>query len=123
MSDANVDPKIQAVVNDAVATEQLAVAVAKAIKTQGVLGVAAMAPRIASTIEKDIADVQAALPVIKAGYTTTEFWLSLAGLVFVTIWPLVTKSPMPLDVTVVVGAIISVYTAIRGLVKVKTIPS
>jgi len=65
---------------------------------------------------QDYADVKAALPTIKAGYKTTEFWVTVVGVGIDSYFTATGKVP-PIDGIAVAGAIIAVYTVVRGLIK------
>lgn len=117
-----VDPKVQAVLTDAVATEKLAVAIVQAFKTQGMAGAAAQLPVAVGVVEKDIADETAAIPVVKAGLKTSEFWISALSAGAITVLGAYTKLPPATLITIssALGAIAAVYTVVRGMVKSST---
>jgi len=89
-------------------------------KAGGLPGVAALAPKIIPDVQQAIADVEAAVPAIKAGYKTTEFWLIVAFGVANAVVPLITGKPLPFDVNGSLAAVLSVYTIIRALIKKPT---
>lgn len=67
----------------------------------------------------DFLAVTAALPVIKSGWRTTEFWLVAIfafGNIAFTAWK---GTALPLEVNIAVGAVIAAYTAMRSIAKVK----
>ena len=106
----------QPLIDDAIQAEKEVQALIAAYKAGGAAGVAALLPGIAPQVEKTYADVKAALPTIKAGYKTSEFWIVvLVGLGF-SILTAMGKVP-PMDGTAVVGALTAVYTVVRGLMK------
>jgi hypothetical protein len=74
-------------------------------------------PKLISAGEKDWADVSAALPAIKAGYKTTEFWLVVAVGAGNFVYLKATGHPLPIDTNAVLGAVVAVYTAARALIK------
>lgn len=112
-----IDPKIGAVVNDAFDAVAIGKAVADAIKAGGLQNAAPLIPKVVGAVQKDVADVTAALPMIKAGYKTSEFWIVVGALVLVGVVPLVTGKPAPMDSVTVIGAISAVYAVVRGLTK------
>jgi hypothetical protein len=114
---STIDPAIGAVVQDGFDAAALGKAVVDAIKAQGVQGAVALAPRIVTAVEKDVADVTAALPTIKAGYKTSEFWVVVGALVLVGVVPYITGKPAPFDATTVIGALAAVYSVVRGFTK------
>lgn len=113
-----VDPTVSKAVSDAVSTEQLVVAIVKAMKAQGVAGAAAQIPAVISQVETDVADFTAAVPAVKAGMKTTEFWVGLACCGALTFIPTVTKAPVALPVASAIGALGAVYIGFRSVLKI-----
>ena len=96
------------------------VVVAKALaayKSGGLKALAEVLPDIVQEAKEDISAVTAAVPEIKAGYKTTEFWLIVGVLVLNAAYIGFTNRALPLDVNVVLGIVTSVYTVIRGALK------
>ena len=77
--------------------------------------------RIALEAREDFAAFRTALPTIKSGWKTSEFWLiilfSLGNVVFLA-WK---GTPIPTEVNVALGAVVAAYTVMRGFAK-KTPP-
>ena len=77
-------------------------------------------PEIVAETKDDITVVKNALPVIKDGWKTSEFWLIfLFGLANVA-YPVFTGKALPFDTNAITLAAIAVYTAVRGLIKKQT---
>lgn len=117
MPDPTIDPKVGAVVQDALDDATLAKALVAAFKSGGLKAALPMAPSVVTTVQRDVADVAAALPAIKAGYKTTEFWITVGGIVLVGAVPMFTGKPLPFDSVTVIGALSAVYAIVRGLTK------
>jgi len=113
------DPKVAAVVNDAISDVSIAKALIAAIKANGVAGAVAQAPAVIAAVEQDIADVTAAIPVIKAGYQTTEFWFGLLACALIASLAKFTSLPASSMVAVssAIAALAAVYTVVRGMAK------
>jgi len=107
---------IQPVVTDVVQAEKEITALIAAYKSNGASGVAALLPALAPEIKKDWADIQAALPTIKAGYKTSEFWIVTVVCSVVAIMGAMGKVPS-VDAATIIGALSGVYTMVRGLLK------
>ncbi len=103
----------QDVVDDVLLTKQL-LAAFKAGGSKAALG---LAPMAVAALEKDYQDVKAALPEIKAGYKTTEFWLVIAAILGNGLYLALAGKALPIDLNVVLGGIIAVYTTARALIK------
>lgn len=78
------------------------------------------AAEIVKEAKDDFIVIKAAIPVVKAGYKTTEFWL-IVGDVVANVVASVSGHPIPFDVNAIIGGIIAVYTLIRGLAKKPTV--
>jgi hypothetical protein len=104
--------------NDLQADIQLAMQVVKAMKAQGaVAGITANAAPIIAAVQQDIKDVEAALPAVKAGYKTTEFWMIAAFLGGNAVYVALTGKTLPIDFDAVTGTLIAIYTAFRNQAK------
>lgn len=115
---ATLDPKVQAVAQDALDAANLGKAVVNDAKSMSAMqAIFAHLPAIIAAGQKDIADVTAALPVIKAGWRTTEFWLAAGMFLGNSIYLMVTGHALPVDLNVVLGAVAIIYTAARSFVK------
>lgn len=76
----------------------------------------ALLPQITKEVQEDLAALNAALPEIKAGYKSTEFWLTVAAITAVVVSA---NLGHPLDITSasLIGALTSVYAVVRGIIK------
>ncbi len=115
-----IDPKVQAVAQDALDAVAIGKQVIAAYKSGGAAGAAALLPKVVAAAEKDFTDAQAAMPLIKAGYKTTEFWLPVAATLIGGAYFAVTGKDIPVNLGVCVGALLSIYTVARTLLKAKT---
>lgn len=82
-------------------------------------GTAALAkdiPQVMAEGQKVFADVKAALPTIKAGYKTTEFWL-VAGAGLVIVGADLAGHPLSVTTDSLLGALTGVYAVVRGFTK------
>jgi hypothetical protein len=75
---------------------------------------------VVTEIEKDWTDISAAIPSIKSGYKTTEFWLIVGLGLGNGIYAAIAGKALPFDLNAVLGAVIVVYTAARALTKTST---
>jgi hypothetical protein len=107
---------IKPLADDAVQAEKEITALIAAYKSNGASGVAALLPALAPEIKKDWADIQAALPTIKAGYKTTEFWIVCAVCGVIAVMGVMGKVPA-VDATQLIAALSGVYAVVRGLMK------
>jgi hypothetical protein len=104
--------------NDLQVDVALVAQVVKAMKAQGaVAGITANAAPIIATSQQNVKDVEAALPVIKSGYKTTEFWLIAAFLCGNAIYVAVTGKTLPIDIDALTATVIAVYTGCRHQAK------
>ena len=72
--------------------------------------------------QEDFAAVTGALPVIKAGWKTTEFWLIMLVILGNGIYTAATGGKvLPFDLNATVAGLIGIYAVVRALVK-KTPP-
>jgi hypothetical protein len=88
-----------------------------AYRAKGTQGLIASMPGIVTAVEKDIADVRAALPEIKAGYKTTEFWLCASLPLLNGLYLAITGKTLPFDLNAILAAVAALYTVVRGLMK------
>ena len=98
----------------------VAVAAVKAYKAEGVGAIAKQAPQIVAEVEKDYEDAAKAVPAIKAGVKTTEFWLIAGFLVGNAAYVGLTGKTLPVDVDAVLGTVLSIYAALRHVAKSNT---
>lgn len=89
----------------------------QAYKTDGAKGLAAVMPEVAAELREDVAAVQAALPEIKAGYKTTEFWLVVGVGAAATAYTAFSGKDLPVATTALVGSLSAVYVVIRSFIK------
>jgi hypothetical protein len=101
---------VKTVAQDLVDDAALVHAIVAAVKKSGAPGLAPLAPGL-------IADVKAALPAVKAGYKTTEFWLTGGVVLGNGLYTLFTGHVLPIDLNVVLGGLVAIYTTARALVK------
>lgn len=122
MSDAasTVDPSVKTVAQDAVDLAVLGKKVLVAYRTGGASAASALLGDVVSAIEKDYSDVKAALPSIKAGYKTTEFWLVVGVAVGNGLYTTITGKTLPIDLNIVLSGLVAVYAAARSLTKSST---
>ena len=100
--------------------QELATVITAAIaayKTKGTTGLTDLAPRIVDDVKKDYQDVAAAMPVIKAGYKTTEFWLIAALLAGNGVYAGITGKVLPIDVNATIASLLGIYTVCRQILK------
>jgi hypothetical protein len=90
------------------------------IKAKDWSGLASLGTQNAAVLEAQYKDVKAALPDIKTGYQTTEFWLVVGVVALNAGYTAVTGKALPVDSNVVLGGVVAIYTAVRGLVKSKS---
>jgi hypothetical protein len=76
-------------------------------------------PKLIEEIRDDLPVVKEAVPAFKAGYKSTEFWLALLLVGGNTALFTLTGKALPIDVNLVLAAVVSVYTAVRGFIKAK----
>ncbi len=93
---------------------------AAALKQNGLKGLAPLLPRLAAEAREDFAAVKPALALAKDGYKTTEFWLTTGVLLSNAVYLALAGKPLPLDVNATVGALVAVYTLVRGALKKDT---
>jgi hypothetical protein len=74
-------------------------------------------PEAIPLLQAEFADVRAALPQIKAGYKTTEFWLTAAVVLGNGAYTTATGKTLPFDLNVTVAALVGVYALVRTIVK------
>ena len=111
------DPNLARLVSDAGITAADVKAGIAAYKTGGFPAVAELAPELVPHVRSIVADVQAAIPAIKTGYKTTEFWLIVAFGLANALVPVITGKPIPFNVDGSLAAILSVYSIGRALIK------
>ena len=99
----------------------LARRVATLIKSGGLSAAAAELPAATALVARNIGDVRTALPAIKAGWRTSEFWLAV-GAAAAIVATSVLGHPLPFDVDAVLAAIAAIYTAARSFVKASQPP-
>lgn len=122
-SPAPTQEQVQAVISpltaDALQIEKEIAAIVAAYKASGAAGAAALLPTLAPELQTAYADVKVALPVIKAGYKTTEFWIVAGVTGAVAILAVSGKVPA-IDAASLITALSGVYAVVRGLLKKST---
>lgn len=112
-----IDPSVSKLVNDAgIAAGDIKAGIS-AYKTGGLPAVAALSPTLVPHIRDTVADVQAAVPSIKAGYKTTEFWLIVAFGLANALVPTLTGKALPFSVDGSLAAVLSIYAIGRAVLK------
>jgi hypothetical protein len=114
------NPNTQTLIADLADDVTLGKQLVAAYKTGGKSAVLALLPNIASEAEKEFADVEAALPEIKAGYKTTEFWLMVALFAGNAVYLKLSGHALPLDVNATLATLTGIYTVVRGVMKSQT---
>lgn len=105
---------LQPIVDDISLTEQMGKRVLAAYSSGGKTAVAALFPEAAAVIQKDISDAAATLPVIKAGWKTSEFWLTASTLLGVGIFAYTSKSPVDGDTLAgICASVTAIYAGLR----------
>lgn len=92
--------------------EQTAKTILQVYNTHGAQGIAALLP----VLSQDAKDVEAALPIIKAGYKTTEFWLVIAGMLVTAVVGVEGKDTAFQSIEALV-ALAGSYAVSRGVAK------
>lgn len=105
-------PEIQALEQDALDTASEIMAVYKAYKSGGLKGVIGESGNIRTAVTKDIVDTKAALPVIKDGLKTSEFWLSSAACAALLLMTY-KGFTIPPAISATIGGVVSLYAMFR----------
>jgi hypothetical protein len=92
-------------------------------KAGGFKAVAQDVPAIVIEARKDYAALSDALPVVKAGYKTTEFWLVVLVMLGNGIYFGVTGKTLPFDLNATLASMVGIYTVVRGLMKKPAAPA
>lgn len=111
-----IDPSVKPLAGDVVADAALVIKAVKAYKAGGKTALLDLMPEATALIHQEIADVQAALPAIKAGYKTSEFWLS-TGVALAIGGLELAGHPLPISADAALTAVALVYTTVRGFAK------
>jgi hypothetical protein len=106
----------QPLLDDAVQTEKEVASLVAAYRAHGVAGVAALVPALAQTAGKDYEDVATAVPAIKSGWRTSEFWV-IIGIGLVDLYFGVTGKETPTTVTEILTVLGAAYGVSRGITK------
>ena len=78
---------------------------------------------VVAEAQKNYTAVLTALPAVKAGYKTTEFWMVAGVLLGNAIYTGATSKVLPLDLNATLTALVAIYTVVRGLVKKSPAPA
>lgn len=92
-------------------------------KAGGVAALVADAPQAIAIATKDIADIRLAVPEIKSGMKSTEFWAPVGAILIGGAYFMVTKKDIPVDLTSAITALLGIYVAARTMLKAKQITS
>jgi len=114
-----VQAAISPLITDALQVEKEIAAIVAAYKAAGASGAAALLPALAPELTQSYTDVKAALPVLKAGYKTTEFWIVTGVTGGLAIAAAFGKVPA-IDAASLITALSGVYAVVRGLLKKST---
>lgn len=90
-------------------------------KSGGLPALAPLVPEAAAAIKTDIAAVQAAIPEIKAGAKSSEFWAAVGASVLGFGYFAVTGKDVPVNLSAVTGGLVAVYIAARTMLKAKAV--
>ncbi len=115
-------PEMQKLGADVGLTVDEAKEVIAAYKAGGLKAVAGLSGKITSVLKQDYDDVVAALPQIKSGYKTTEFWLGVVAICVPLVAALL-GHPLPAETVLPVAAVASIYMFVRALAKKPTPPA
>lgn len=91
----------------------------KAYKKDGAKGLIKELPGVLEELKDDKEIVAALVPIAKAGYKTTEFWLVVGVLVLNGLYPLFTGKALPIDANVAMSSLVAVYSVARSFIKGK----
>ena len=119
----SLDPKVLAVAQDALHGVNLGKQTVAAVKQSGMAGLAQQAPALIAELAKDFDDVKAALPAIKDGFKTSEFWLALGVILGNGVYLAVTGKEVPFDLNIVATALVGIYTIARAIIKRQPLPA
>lgn len=119
-SSSAASPEVQTLAQDIVSAAALGKVLVADYKLNGTKGLLAHLPDVVAAVEKDFQDARAALPAIKAGYKTTEFWLVVAVVIGNGIYTVITGKVLPVNLNVVLGGLVAVYATARALIKKQT---
>jgi hypothetical protein len=109
----------EAALKDIVKDIAFARQIVAAIKSGGVQAAASLIPDAVAAVDRTVKDVEAALPEIKAGYKTSEFWVTIGSMALVLGYETIAGKELSTNATVLVGAVVTIYTAARTLFKAK----
>ena len=113
METTNTVKAVAEIADDVEVAKQLA----SAIKSKDRAAVLSLLPKVASELREDYAAIAAALPEIKPGYKTTEFWLTAGLLAANAVYVAVKGVALTFDVNGTLSALIAIYAVVRGLAK------
>ena len=116
LTQAQVQAATQPIIDDAVQAAHEVNAMLAAYKAGGLGAVAKLLPALAPEVEKDYSDLKTAIPVLKTGYATTEFWIVVVVEFALGVYTYLGKIP-PVDGSATMAALAGVYAVVRGLLK------
>jgi hypothetical protein len=85
-------------------------------KAGGLGALSGQLPAAIAEGQKLVTDVQAALPEIKAGYKTTEFWIGAGVVALIGLSSLLGR-PLSVETDAVLAAVSTIYIVARSLIK------
>lgn len=88
-----------------------------AYKRGGVPALLAVLPGAAEELRQDIEATLRAVPEIRAGYKTTEFWLTAGLMLGNGIYTAATGKVLPFDLNATLTALVGVYALARAVIK------
>ncbi len=107
---------IKPVVTDIANDVTIALKLLNDYKTKGKSALIEDAPQVIQSVKQTVTDVEAALPTIKAGYKTTEFWLIILFFGW-NAYVVATGKPLPIVDDITVGTLITTYMSFRHIQK------
>lgn len=112
----------QQVEKDTLLTVEEALKIFSLFKSGGAKAALGEFSAAAGIIKQDVVDVKVALPEIKNGFKTSEFWaMVLAGVGIV--YPVVIGHPLNPIVSASIAGLAAIYALVRGALKSKVVAS
>lgn len=118
-----IDPTLTPVAADIATDLQLGAQAVAMLRAKDYAGLIKLGQSNIGVVTQEIAAVKAALPAIKTGYKTTEFWATMGVPIVNGVALIVTKKPLPIDLNVVIAGVVAVYTVVRGFTKSTSAPA
>lgn len=117
MSEVKPTPNTEKLVAELADDREIVLSAIAAYKAKGVAGLLSVLPGALQELQEDVTAAIAAAPEIRAGYRTTEFWITSSVLAGNAIYIGVTGKSIPFDVNATATALAIVYIAARAIVK------